>query len=461
MMRVTAPPPVSVSAPAARPPAAVRAVGAPPTRTPYATDTYVSSGYVPQTPEDNVIYGEGKNVGLRILGRNLGLKSSYIEAAFIDKTPQDALHIEEIDFNLHVQAGEVAVSDVDATLTAEHILNRRAHRTGKSLPVSDLRVAFAPDNKVEVEGKYKVLGMKLPFAVTGKLDATTGGAVKYTLGKASVAGISVNGLMKVFGMDLEKLLQLNNPADGVVTQGNSLFVEVGTLIGQQQGAPELHARVRGVRTHVGQLQILVGERPEDAQRVIDKKQQAGPSYVHAEGGHAYVQGFFAKDSQVSIYDRTPGTPLGINTRGPERSIHLRSGYAAVGGETLEGLVAQELAGTNVFTNLSARMVEGHAKVSGSLFDTIPVSTRLTVGATEDGRLKLSPARTRVLGFVPVPGGLVRNQLSKVLKGSEIVNENGNKGIAIERFNGIDLGHVQQVEHQEGYVVLTSGQDPTR
>ena len=429
--------------------------GRAPTRTPYARDSYVPSGYVSQTDNDNVLYGQGKNVNIRIIQKALGLNSSYIEAAFIDKTPQDALNIEEVDFDLQAQAGEVSVSDVDATLTVEQILNNRAARTGKKLPLSDLRISFAPDNGVDVEGKYKVLGIKLPFAVNGKLDVTTSGAVKYTLGKASVAGISVNGLMKTFGLDLEKLLKMNNPAEGLVTRGNSLYVEVGTLVSQQEGAPGLNARIRGIRTHVGQLQLLVGNRPEDAQRVIDQKQVKEPAYIHGEGGHAYVDGFFVKDAQVSLYDRTPNTPLYINVKGLERSIQIRSGHVAANETRVQSLIDEELAGTNTFTGLSVDLQENYGKVSGKLFDAIPVSSRLTIGATEDGRLQLSPSRTKVLGFIPVPGGLVRNQLSKALKGSEVVG----KGIALGNLGGIDLGHLQDVKHQNDYIVLTSGQSP--
>lgn len=428
--------------------------GQAPTRTPYARDSYVPSGYVPQTDSDNVLYGQGKGVNIRIMQKVLGINSSYIEAAFIDKTPQDAMNIEEVDFNLQVQAGEISVSDVDATLTVEQILNNRAARTGKKLPLSDLRIAFAPDNGVDVEGKYKVLGIKIPFAVNGKLDVTTSGAVKYTLGKASVAGISVNGLMKTFGLDLEKLLKLNNPAEGLVTRGNSLYVEVGTLISQQDGAPELNARIRGIRTHIGQLQLLVGNRPEDAQRVIDQKQVKEPAYIHGEGGHAYVDGFFVKDAQVSLYDRTPNTPLYINVKGLERSIQIRSGYVAANETRVQSLIDEELAGTNTFTGLNVDLQTKDAKVSGKLFNAIPLSTRLTMGATDDGRLQITPSRTKVLGFIPVPGGLVRNQLSKALKG-EVVG----KGIALDNLGGIDLGHLQNVKHQNDYIVLTSGQTP--
>lgn len=428
--------------------------GKAPTRTPYARDSYVPSGYVAQGPQDNVLYGQGKNVNIRILQKTLGLNSSYIEAAFIDKTPQDALQIEEVDFNLQVQAGEVSVSDVDATLTVEQILNNRAQRTGKKLPISQLRVAFAPNNEVDVEGKYKVLGFNIPFAVNGKLDVTTSGAVKYTLGKASVAGISVNGLMKTFGLNLEKLLKLNNPAEGLVTRDNSLYVEVGTLISQQEGAPGLHARIRGVRTHLGQLQVLIGEREQDAQRVIDQKQVKEPAYIHGEGGHAYIDGFFVKDGQVSLYDNTPNTPLYLNVQGKERNIQIRSGYVAVSENRMQELITEELAGTNTLTGLTTDLQPNYAKVSGKLFNAIPMSTRLTLGATDDGRLQMTPSRTKVFGFVPVPGGLVRGQLSKAL-GGEVVG----KGIALGNINGIDLGHLQDVAHQDNFVVLTSGQSP--
>lgn len=443
---------VGTAATANRPPATSQ----PRTPSAYGRDSYVASGYVANTYEQNIVYGQGKNIGIRIIDKALGLKSGYIEAAFIDKTPQNAMDIEEIDFNLHVHAGEVSVSDVDATLTVETLLRRSALRNGKPSPISDLRVAFDPNNQVRVEGKFKALGFKLPFSVSGQINVDTAGQIHYDLGKAKVAGLGVNGIMNTFGLTLEKVLKLNNPLDGYYAHGNTLVVDLGRTVSTMDNALGLHASIRGVRTHVGKLQLLVGDRPADAQRALTERNTKEPAYVKAEGGHAYIDGFFVKDGQLAIYDRTPDSPLNINNKGPEpeRAIVLHKGHVGVTEQRFTQLLQEELGNSDALTNLNVDLGASHGKVSGKLFGAIPISLNMTLGATNDGRLMFTPSKTKAFGFIPVPGGLVRGQLQKVINGGEAYG----KGIALGNMNGINLGHVTQVSHQPGYLVISSGQN---
>lgn len=422
----------------------------------YSQDQFVPSGYVADTYGQNIVYGQGKNIGLRLIDKSLGLKSSYIEAAFIDKTPHNPLDIEAVDFNLHVRSGEVSISDVDATLTVETILRRKqlaSGNSGKPSPIKDLRVVFDPNNQVRVEGKFKALGMHIPFNISGNVAVNTTGQIHYDLGKAKVAGIGVNGIMKTFGLSLDKLLKLNNPMDGYYTQGNTLVVDLGRTVSQLEGAPGLHAQIRGVRTHLGSLQLLIGDTAADAQRAIQEKQIQEPAYIKGAQGHAYIDGFFIKDGELSIYDRTPGSPLNINYQGEERAIVLNKGYVGITEQRFTELLTEEIGDSDALTNLNADLKNGHGVVSGKLFNAIPLSVRMTLGATDDGRLMFTPARTKVFGFVPIPGGLVRNQLQKVINNSEPYG----KSIALGQMSGIDLGHVSHVSHQPGYLVITSGQ----
>lgn len=435
--------------------ASTQAVAAPA----YAQDQYVPSGYLATGPNDNVVYGQAKNVGLRVLNRQLNLKSSYLEAAFVDKTPQDAMDIENVDFNLYVHSGEVAVSDVDATLTVDEILRRKQARSGKAVPVSDLRVAFGPDNQIRVEGKYKALGMSIPFSVAGNVAVDTAGQIRYSLGQTKVAGLRVDGLMKTFGLSLDKLLSLHNPNDGYYTEGNTLVVDLGRTVSQMDGAPGLNATIRGVRTHLGNIELLMGDSPEDAQRALSEKQIQEPSYVKAEDGHAYIDGFFVKDSKIAIYDRTPDTPLNINAKGdiPERSIQLHEGYVGVTEQRFAELLRDEVGGGQDLTDLYTELTPKTAKVSGLLFGKIPLALNMTFSPTADGRLMFTPSHAKAYGFIPLPGGLVKGQLQKVVKSGEPYGD----GVALGLMNGMDLGYVQNVYHQDGYMVLKSGPKPSQ
>lgn len=446
-------------APAAPASAPVVASAAPPAYNPYGGDQFVSSGYVSGEAYRNVVYGETKNAAIRIINRQLNLQTSYLEAAFIDKTPQNAMAIEDVDFDLQVKAGEVSLTDVSATLTVDEILRRKATNSGKAMPVSDLRVAFDPNNQVRIEGKYTApLGIKLPFSVTGTVNVDTAGYIRYDLGQAKVAGIKVNGLMNTFGLTLDKLLKFRTPMqDGYYTEGNALVVNLGQTVSQLDGAPGLNANIRGVRTHLGQLQILVGETPADAQRALAEKALPGPAYINAAGGHAYIDGFFLKEGQVSIYDRTPGSPLNINARGgePERNIKLHSGYVGVTQARFTELIKDEIGDTDAIQDLSIQLTDETAKVKGKLFGAVGVSLNMTFTPSANNQLKFTPSNAKAFGFIPIPGGIVSPLLQKVVKSGQP----DGKGVVIPQMNGMDLGKITHIDHQNGYIVMAAGDVP--
>lgn len=427
---------------------------APATAPAYSQDSFVPTGYVPNDQNLNVVYGEAKNMGLRFLDKTFNLKASYIETALIDKTIEDPMDIENIDFNMKVKSAQVGINDVDASITAQHILDKKAAQKGKSAAVSDLRVVFDPNNQIRVEGKAKVLGLNLPFQAKGQVNVDTAGQIRYDFGNAKVAGMPVNGLMKTFGLSLDKLLKLHDPKDGYYTEGNSLYFNLGQFVTTTEDAPGLDATVRGIRTTPsGDLQVLVGDTPEDAQRAIARSNEAGPAYVNADGGHAYIDGFFLKNGKLSIYDRTPDSPLNLNaTGGMERNIQLHSGQVGVTEARFGELIQDEIGDSDTLRGVETKLKGNYAQVSGKLWGAIPLSINMTFSATGDGRLMFTPSGAKALGFVPLPQGLVSSKLQGLVKGGEPIG----KGVALGKLDGIDLGYVSRVVHQDGYIVVDTG-----
>ncbi|MGE3727270.1 MAG: hypothetical protein AB7I41_17050 [Candidatus Sericytochromatia bacterium] len=422
-----------------------------PAVSPYSTqDTWT-----PRLVGDNTIQAQGKNVGLRIIGKTLGLKADYMEASFHDKTPNNPIDIEELDFNLHVKAGVASVSDVDATLTVERLLNRKTEGSTKKPLVKDLRVTFNPNNEVRVEGKVRALGMNLPIDIKGQVSSTAAGEIRYDLGKAKVAGIGLNGLMSVAGLNLDKLLKLHNPNEGYYTQGNSLYVNLGTTVSNLDDAIGLQANVHGVSTHLGRLQLVVGDTPEDAARALREKQQQEPAYVKATAGHAYIDGFFLKEGKLNIYDLTPSTPLGLNVVGAERSIQVKSGFIGISDARFEELIKDEIGETDDFTDIDTTLKKEGAHLKGKLFGAVPVSMNLKFGRTHEGQLMFTPNSPKAIGFIPLPLGLVREKVQKLVKTGTPYGD----GVAIKGMSGIDLGYISQLVHQNGYIVMEATEKP--
>lgn len=410
-----------------------------------------SSQYTQYRSTDNVVYGQGKNLGLRIIEKNLGLKAGYIEADFIDKTPETPLDIEGLDFNLYVKSGEVHVSDVDATLTIQEILARKTTKVGKKNPIKDLRVVFDPNNQIRVEGKYKALGfLNVPFQVKGNVSVRSTGEIQYALGDTKVAGIKVNGMMKTFGMSLDSLLKLKDRSQGFYTEGNHLVVDLEkTITGLD--AIGLHARVRGVRTHLGNLSLLVGDTPEDAQRAWTETHKQEPAYIKATAGHAYIDGFFAKNATVNIYDQTPDSPLGINTPF-ERSIMFKKGQVAITEPRFEEIIKEEIGAGGDLSKVSTTLNKDAARLKGTMFGFVPLKLDLAFSATPTGKLMLTANKPKVFGFVPLPSGFVQKKLQGMIKNGSPYGD----GVALDGMKGIDLGHVNRVTHQDDFIIIESG-----
>jgi hypothetical protein len=410
--------------------------------------------WTPSFTGDNTIQAQGKNVGLRIIGKTLGLQSDYIEASFHDKTPDTPIDIENLDFNLHIKSGVASVSDVDATLTIERMLNRKTQGTNKKPPVEDLRVTFNPNNEVRVEGKVRALGFKIPIDIKGQIATTATGEIRYDLGKAKIAGIGVNGLMSVAGLSLDKLLKLHNPNEGYYTQNNSLYLNLGKTVSQLEDAIGLQATVRDVSTHLGRLQLVIGDTPEDAARALREKQIKEPAYVKSAAGHAYIDGFFVKNGKINIYDQTPDTPLLLNFKGPEKNIQVKSGLVGITDARFEELIKDEIGDTDAFVEIDTNLEKDGAHLKGKLFGAIPVSMNLKFDRTQEGQLMFTPNSPKALGFIPLPVGMVRSKVQKLIKTGVPYGD----GVVI-KMGGIDLGYISQLAHQNGYIVMESSEKP--
>lgn len=434
--------------------APVRSKAAAPTASPYGQDQFLPTNHA--YVSNNTISGVGKDIGIRLLGRQLALKSDYIEATFIDKTPHNPLDIENADFNLHIKAGEAHISDVDVTLTVEHLLRKSAAQKGKDSPVSDLRVAFDANNQIRVQGKVKALGMRMPFEVSGTVSARASGELQYDLGKAKVAGVNVSSLMNGLGLTVDKLLKLRDPSQGFYTEGNSLVFDLSRFMATTPEDPQIQARIRSVSTHLGNLSLLVGDTEEDVQRVLREREIKEPAYIKAQDGHAYVDGFFLKDGAVNLYDRTPGDGrLHINNQG-ELNIQLKKGMVGITEPRFTELLKDEIGEGGDFKNIKGQLKDGTSQLSGTMYGFIPVKLNLTFGSTTTGQLYFTPEKPKAFGIVPLPEKWVAGKVQKLVKNG---TPYGETGIALGGMQNINLGHVKQVVHQNGYVVIETGQAP--
>ncbi len=385
---------------------------------------------------------EANNVTYRLMEGHLKVKVPYAQVQLTDRTPEDAMHLEGLDFNMNMQAGQVSVSDVDISITLGRLLDQQ------KAPVKNLRVAFDPNNQIRVEGKVSKFGLAVPFKVLGEISATDNGQVKYALGRVSVMGIPVNGLMKTFGLSIEKTLKLNNPSVGYHAVGNTVYVNPNKLLAQ----PGIQANLSSVTTHLGNLVATFGNTPEQAAYATEQAQNNSRlNGIEIRGGHYYYDGYFIKDGVVRMDDKTPDTPLEMEKTG-ETILNLQKGFVGVSDPKFAAIIEGKLGSDSSLKNASTRLKADAAELKGNMWGAIPLKLDLAFDKTAEGKLMFTPKNAKALGFIPLPDSLIRKQVQNMVDGGVPY---GN-GVALDSLGDTHIGRLKQVEHQRGYLVLEAG-----
>ncbi|PIQ27361.1 hypothetical protein COW36_15545 [bacterium (Candidatus Blackallbacteria) CG17_big_fil_post_rev_8_21_14_2_50_48_46] len=406
------------------------------------TDTYQQSF---GSPNDYTTTITAQNVSYRLMEGNLNIRVPYAQLDLIDRTPENPLHLEGLDFNLHMKGAQLKVSDVDVSLTADYFLKSRP-----DLPVKDVRVSFQPNNGIKVEGKVSKFGIRLPFEVNGTFQATTTGELQYDLGKVKVVGMPVNGLMKTFGVSLDSLLKLRDPDKGYYTHGNSVTVNISKITEK----PGIRAILQDARTHVGDLELTFADTPEAASQVQKTAQIKVPNYLQLSGGHFYYDGYFVKDGKVRMEDKTPDTPLQMEKTG-ETIMNLRKGFVAVTDPRFAGMIEGKLGPDSSLKHPQTQLKEKAAELKGDMYGFIPLKLDLQFDKTDKGDLMFTPKNPKAFGFIPLPEGFVGKQVQKMVAGGIPY---GN-GVAIPDLGDTYLGKLSHVSHQNGFLILKADNEP--
>lgn len=408
----------------------------------FGADTYQQTHGSPNSYTTTIT---AQNVSYRLMDGNLNLRVPYAQLDLIDRTPENPLYLEGLDFNLHMKGAQLKVSDVDITLTADYFLKSRP-----DIPLKDLRVSFQPNNGIKVEGKISKFGIRLPFEVNGTFQATATGELKYDLGQVKVIGVPVTGLMKTFGITLDRVLQLRDPEKGYYTQGNSVFVNFSKITEK----PGIRAVLQDARTHIGDLELTFAESPAAAQQVKATAAVKVPNYLQLSGGHFYYDGYFVKDGKVRMEDKTADTPLQIDKTG-ESIMNLRKGYVGVTESRFAGMIASKLGPDSSLKHPQTRLKREAAELKGQMYGFIPLKLDLQFDKTAQGDLMFTPKNPKAFGFVPLPEGFVRKQVQKMVAGGVPY---GN-GVALLDLGDTYLGKLGHVSHQPGFLLLRADNEP--
>jgi hypothetical protein len=163
-------------------------------------------------------------------------------------------------------------------------------------PLKKLRVRTAGNRIVQSGIMHK--GLDLPFEITADVSVTPAGLIRLHPVKTRILGVDGAALMRAFGMNLQKILDLSK-AKGVTVKGNDLFLDPTLIL----PPPAIEGHATAIRVDGKELVQTFGT--PDAVAPLVPPDTTAPAFMYYKGGTLHFGKLMMLDADMQIVDRQP------------------------------------------------------------------------------------------------------------------------------------------------------------
>jgi hypothetical protein len=223
------------------------------------------------------------------------LRIDYLRGALQATSPEHAPYFDEkTSFRLSIDSARIAV----APQALGDLLNRYTF----SYPGSPLRHLELSVEKGQLKQQGTMRGIS--FTVVGDLTLIPTGELRLHPSSVKAVGIGVGGLMKFFGLHLDKLLKLRG-VRGVRIEKDDFYLNPAALL----PPPQVKGRVNAVR--VTDSAIALTFMPTDSAKVkpLDVPDPKATNYMYYHGNVLRFGKLTMNDTDLLIEDAEPGDPF--------------------------------------------------------------------------------------------------------------------------------------------------------
>jgi len=247
-----------------------------------AADSSTASAAVTQVAMRNVNFYVTPVAALRI--RNLrgemrSLRSGPV--VFDDKN----------SFVIRVATAEVGLNGADLS----NLLNTVVF-SYRGAPLKKLKVHTSGTQLVQSGVMHKIVD--IPFEMTSEVSATPEGLIRLHPVKTRILGVDGEGLMRAFGLSLQKILDLKK-AKGVSVRGNDLYLDPVQLL----PPPAFEGRLTAVRVEGDQLVQTFGAPAASTKLAVPDT--SAPAYMYYKGGTLRFGKLLMLDADMQIVALRP------------------------------------------------------------------------------------------------------------------------------------------------------------
>lgn len=161
----------------------------------------------------------------------------------------------------------------------------------RGAPLRRMRVRMSGARLVQTGVLHKVVDM--PFEITSEPSVTPDGLIRLHPVKTRILGVDGNGLMRAFGLSLEKILDVRR-AKGVSVKGNDLFLDPTALL----PPPAIEGHLASIRVEGDELVQVFGT--PSAAAPLARPDTSAPAFMYYRGGTLRFGKLLMTDAEMQI-----------------------------------------------------------------------------------------------------------------------------------------------------------------
>jgi hypothetical protein len=253
-------------------------------------------GRADSTPSDS---GSGVKVEMRRVSfhvdQDIVLEIRYLRGEVVPTKQGDiAVFDDPNSFAIHIGSAEIGVD----TVSLSRLLNRYVFGY-RGAPIRDIRVSVEKDHVLQ-RGK---LGL-VSFTIRADVSVTADGRIRLHPTDVKVLGLSMDGLMRRFGVTLEKTLHVRQDK-GLEIDKNDLLLDPSAIV----PPPRIAGRLTAVRLEPDRLIQLFGKPDSLAPREYFGGKAPTPHYMYYHGATLRFGRLTMRPTDMLIVDMDPSDPF--------------------------------------------------------------------------------------------------------------------------------------------------------
>jgi hypothetical protein len=194
-------------------------------------------------------------------------------------------------FVIHLTYAEIGLNGEDITT----LMNKYIFAY-PGAPLKRLQVHTSGSQLVQTGVMHKILD--IPFQITADVSVTPEGLIKLHPVKTRILGVDGNGLMKAFGLTLQKILDLSK-AKGVTVKGNDLFLDPVLIL----PPPAIEGHATAIRVDGDELVQTFGTATESTP--LPPPDTSASAYMFFRGGTLHFGKLLMLNAEMQIVDLRP------------------------------------------------------------------------------------------------------------------------------------------------------------